>query len=52
MSSHRACDELASVQVVDEEDDDRWVTEQIKKGARSMPSTSAIDGVNLNGRYC
>ncbi|CAK0740516.1 hypothetical protein CVIRNUC_001256 [Coccomyxa viridis] len=35
---------------VDDEDDDRWVTEQIRKGARSVPSTSAINSLGLNGR--
>ena len=34
-----------------EEDDDRWVMEQVGKGARSVPSASAISNLNLNGRY-
>ena len=34
----------------DEEDDDRWVMEQVGKGARSVPSASAISSLNLNGR--
>lgn len=27
------------------------MTEQIRKGARSVPSTSAINSLGLNGRY-
>lgn len=34
----------------DDEDDDRWVMEQVNKGARSVPSASAISSLNLNGR--
>ena len=41
---------LCLLQEGNEEDDDRWVMEQVGKGARSVPSASAISSLNLNGR--
>ena len=50
LTPHASCLVFRWLQEADEEDDDRWVMEQVSKGARSVPSASAINSLNLNGR--